>query len=171
MTHHHLDQRRDGCLLRGNGPDPLSLPQNGDLVAHLGNLVQPMGDEENRHPLRAQPLHQIHHALDFPPAQRRRRFVQHEYRGVQPEYAGERHELLVGLGQRSRPPVRRNCDPDARKGLFRHLRDLSPVEPREVPGEHRFLEPDVLGHRQVGAETRFLEQDADPLAQRINRGS
>jgi len=99
-TDHQRDEFCHPRIRRGHGRHLAPVAQNGDPVAELEHLVQPMRDVYDRHTLTPQPAHDLEQALDLPPGQRRGGLVHHQDPCVLRQRLGDLDHLLL-------------CDPEA----------------------------------------------------------
>ena len=73
--------------------DVAAVPQHGDHVRQVHDLVQPMRNVEDAHPVRLQPLNQGEQRVLLAPTQRGGGLVQDQHLGVEGNRSGDLHHL------------------------------------------------------------------------------
>ena len=160
---HPLDDPVDGRLRDRVGGDVGAVAHHGDRVAEREDLVEAVGDEDERAALVAQAAGDREEPVDLDPAERRGRLVHDQQARVERDGLGDLDDLLVG--DRESPSGTARVDPDAetgeeRLGLGVHRRPVDAAAAAVRLTAHE----DVLGHRQVGEERGLLVDHRDARA-------
>ena len=158
---HRPDDVVHGEGLDRVGTDEPTVAHDRHPLADREDLLEPVGDEQDRGTLRAQCADDLEQPSDLRGGQCCRRLVHHEDPGVERERLGDLHHLLVGDGQSSRGAPRVNDDPEALehpRSVAVHLRavDPTPTRQRLASDEH------VLRDSEVREQGRLLVDDRDP---------
>ena len=77
------------------GLDGLAVPDDGDVVGHIGDLVELVGDDDARHTLALEPEQQVQQGLGVGLVEGGGRLVQNEETGVFGQGLGDLHQLLL----------------------------------------------------------------------------
>ena len=145
---------------RGEGLHLAPVAQDGDPVAHLEQLLEPMRDVEDGHPARLEAGDDPEQPVDLRWGQRRGRLVEDQHLALGGERFGDLQQLHLGHTERLHPRPRRDLQPDLRE----HGLGIA-EEPREVHhsgATGQALEEDVLGDGEIGEEIELLVDDPDP---------
>ena len=122
---HLADRRRRRGIRPGPGRDPAAVAQDRDPVRDLEDLLHPVRDEEDRHALLAQRVHDAEEAAHLVGRQRRGRLVHDQGPHPEREGLGDLDGLLLGQRQPSSGLVDVEPDPQAiedrlwRRGAWR----------------------------------------------------
>ncbi len=147
--------------------DPAAVAQDRDAIGDLEDLFHAVGDEEDRHALLAQGVHDAEEPLHLVRREGCGRLVHDQHAHVERDRLGDLDGLLLGEGQAAG-----------------RLADVEPhVEPGEDLARLAFHAPpvddlaavtvadeDVLGDRQVREDHRLLVDGGDAEALRILGG-
>ena len=139
--------------------DQGAVAQHGDPVGDLVDLVQEVGDEQDRDARVAQLADHAEELLDLVAVEAGRRLVQDEHLGLEHHGPADRDELLdgdrVGRQQRARVDVHAQA-PQVAPGLGVGRPPVDRRAATQLVAEH-----DVLADRQVGAEVDLLVHGRD----------
>ncbi len=146
--------------------DDSAVAQHREAVAQLGDLVEPVADEDGRQPVLAQVADDVEEAVGLLARQRGGRLVEDQHRRVAVERAGDHHELLVTGAELADGRARVERQPplvqEARRAALR-VADV---------GEHApavGAEADVLADGERVDHARLLRDDRDPAHARVLR--
>ena len=154
---HHLGQAARGLLPGVAAADHLAAAQDGGAVAQRADLLQLVGDVEDRAALRHQPAQGGEQHLDLLRRQHRGRLVHDEQLRLLQQAAHDLHALALADRQVADAAV--GIELQAVGG--RHRDDaLAQAVLGELGGD---AERDVLGHRQALEQREVLEHHADAL--------
>ncbi len=141
-----------------------AVAQHGDPVGDAEHFVEPVGDVDQAHPLRAQAAQHVEQARDIGLGQCRGGLVEHQHVGSHRERAGDGDDRLAGRRQAAHAHFR--CDPAAHaiEHVCGGLLGAAPVDQSaaaRVAGNQR----DVLGDRHAVHQSKLLvdEGDRQPL--------
>ena len=157
------DHRADQLELGGLGDQPLldepAVAQDRHPVGDLVDLVEEVGDEDDRHALVAQAAHHREELLHLVGVEAGRGLVEDQHLGLDVDGTRDGHELL----DRDRVLVERRArvDVDAEvqqgpAGPAIHLAHADRPEAPRLPAEHH-----VLGDGEVGDQVHLLVDGAD----------
>ena len=172
---HHLRHRARGLALRVAMRDHLAAAQDGRRVAERHDLVQLVGDVEDRAAARRQLSQGLEQLLDFLRRQHRGRLVHDQEFRVEQQSAHDLDALALADAQRRDDPARielevigfehpiefgeqfarREAGVEAKRDVFEHRHRL---EQREVLEHHADAEP-TSGARIGDADGRAVEDD------------
>ena len=167
---HQLDQPGGRCLLhREPGGDGDAVLEDGDPVTDLPDLLEPVGDVDDRHALGGQPADDPEQVLHLTLVEHGRRLVEDEQPGVVGERPGHAHDLLRG---RREPP-----DRSGRRDLrvAQPLQQVTRLAVRagslaEPAAGDLVAEEDVLGDVELGDQVELLVDRRDAEPHRRDRG-
>ena len=152
--------RRTESSSIGQVPEGLPVAHDGDLVGDDEQLVEPVGDVDDRDPGGGQPADDAEQHLDLGVGEDRRGLVEDEHLGVADQGLGDGDLLLLGDGQladRDGGVAGRQAD---QLQQLHHARVLRrPVDP-PAAGDLPAGE-DVLGDGEVEEQLRFLIDGRD----------
>ena len=149
--------------------DQLAVPQNGDAVGDLEDLVQEVRDEHDRDPLGRQLPDQVEEPLDLAGVEARRRLVEDQHVGRDVDRARDRDHLLHRERVRRQESRHVGVNVDARERLGGLAAHHTPLDP--PPAARLAADVDVLRHREVRTEVHFLVDGADAPALRLERAA
>ena len=135
---------------------------HGDPVADLIELVEPMGDEDDRHALGAQAAHDVEQHRDLAFVERGGRLVHDDEPRLERNRARNRDHLLDRGREFHQRPSHVDFDGEAPQQLGRFGVHPAPVEQAVTPVFA--AEKDVLGDRAERNEVDFLIDGADAAA-------
>ncbi len=139
----------------------LAIAEDRVAVGDAVDLVELVGDEQDRLPLRLQEVDQIEQVLNFLVGQGCRRLVHDDDLGIDRKRARHRHQMLVGDGQVLQLGVGRDmAGADFRKKRPGARIHSPPVDQAER-GAGRMAEEDVFRNRQLVEENSFLVNRVD----------
>ena len=165
---HRAHQVTGGQLADRLRQHPPPIAQHGHALADRKDLLQAVGDEDDRDAVLAQALDDAEQPRDLSGGERRGRLVHHDDAGVERQRLADLDDLLLGNRQAAGYAV----------GVDRHAQ---PLEQRSRLALHRaVVDPpataqglagneDVLGNRDVREEGGLLEDDRDPGVARGRR--
>ncbi len=155
IADHGAHHEGDGDFRSLRRRDDLAILEDGDAVDQFGDLVEAMGDVENGAPLRLEPSQQVMQVSDLADAERRRRLVENDDRGVGGKRLGDLHDLLLG----HREAADDGIDIDMRVDLGQHT-DGGAAQAAPVDLAALLRQPaeiDVLSHAEAGDQRKFLK--------------
>ena len=161
---HVADQQVPRHLRREAGGDVPAVAQHRDPVRDPEHFLQPVGDEDHRHPPVAQLAGHPEELLDFMFGERCGRLVHDEHLHVERDRLGDLHLLL----RRQREPAGRrpHLEPDAKA-----QQDLLGVRVPAPPVDQQPLlavgDEDVFGHVEIGEQQRLLVDGRQPARLRL----
>ena len=164
---HAADGRGRRQLGARRGRDPAAVAQDRDAVGDLEDLFHAVGDEEDRHALLAQGVHDAEELLHLVRREGGGRLVHDQDAHVEGDGLGDLDGLLLGEGQ----PAGRLADvePHVEPGedLARLALHPAPVDDLAAVA---VADEDVLGDREVGEDHRLLVDGGDAEALRVLGG-
>ena len=131
-------------------------------VADLIELVEPVGDEDDRDALGPQLPHDVEQNRDFAFVERRGRLVHDDELRLERHRAGDGDHLLDGGAEVHQRPADVDLDVEAAQEFGRLGVHPPPVEQAEAPV--LAAEEDILRHRAEGDEIDLLIDRADAAA-------
>ena len=149
----------DGRVVAGR--DVVAVPEDGDPVDDVLELVQPMGDVDDADAPVAQAVDHLEELVDLRLGQGAGWLVHDEHLGILGQGLGDLDHLLLGDGELVEPGRRVDVEVEPVQdlgGVDVHLLVVDVAE--QGPG--LAADVDVLGHGQVGHEVEFLVDDPDP---------
>ncbi len=155
---HHRD---DGCLIGLGGrdrADDLAILHHRDAIGDREDFGQPMRNEDDRGPLRAELAENGHEPVDLGRRQRRRRLVEDENAGIDHEGAPDLDDLTLRQRQLANRPVDVELFaelPENAPRAFAHRPVVDQQTARLV------AEIDVLGGVEVGHQPGVLIDHGD----------
>jgi hypothetical protein len=158
-----------GLLARQRGHEP-AVAQHADAVGQRLDLREPVRHVEDRRAARAQPADEGQQALGLGRGQRARRLVEDQRARAGADRGRDLHELLLRGAQRRerRGDVERRAD--LGQPAARELVHGAPVdEQSQWPAARPGAKPQVLGHREVGAEGELLVHHGHAGGARVGR--
>ncbi len=159
-TDHQRDQLGRRGLVDAAGVDVGPVAHHGDGVGEGEDLVEAVGDEDERAALVAQAAGDGEETVHLDTAECRGGLVHHEEAGVEGDGLGDLDDLLVGDGEAGGRAAGVDAHPEPGEealGLGDHR---GPVD-AATAGQRLAAHEDVLGDRQVGEERRLLVDDRD----------
>jgi hypothetical protein len=168
-AHHHLDQLGTRRLRHRAPPDVRAVAQHGHRVGDLRQLLQPVGDVDDRHAA----AREIADHLEQPPhlgvGQRGRRLVHHEDPDVAAERLGHLDELL--LGDAAVPHLAARAQPQAQAGQQLGRTGVRGGAVAGAPGRAGLpAEDDVVRDGQLRHEVQLLVDHGDAVPRGVLRG-
>ena len=148
-------------LIGGDG----AVLQHRDVRTERAHLVQPVGDEQERHPLVAQPADEIEENMDFVRRQRRGRLVEYEDSRLAEERLGNLDHLLAAERQLLDRHVGRLGEADEVADLAHLAQQRIVVDQSHAP--RIGAEPDILGDRQARRQAQLLLDHRDAASARV----
>ena len=148
-------------------PDKAAIAQDRDAIADLVDLVDEMGDEDDRKPSAFELAHDAEKEFGLFRVEARGRLVEDEDPRVLFERARDRHQLLNGdrIGAEGTFDVDVDAEPlEPFLGAFARLAPRDQAEPARLPAERQ-----VLRHRHRRDEIDFLVDRADAERARLPR--
>ena len=136
-------------------------------VADLVEFVEPMGDENDRHPLGAQAPHDVEQNRDLAFVERGGRLVHDDEPRLERNRARDRDHLLDRGREFHQRPSHVDFDRETPQQVRRLRVHPAPVE--QAVTAVFAAEKDVLGHRAERNEVDFLIDGADAAALRLLR--
>ena len=149
-------------------PTLSAVPQHGDAIGQLEDLVDPMRDEDRRDTVVAKLPHHCEERLDLVVGEGAGRLVEDQDSARRSRaHARSRPSAAGRAGAGGRAATGRGRARAARSP--RAPARASSSSPRAAAHRHPVPEEDVLCDREVGRERRLLRHRRDALAQRIRR--
>ena len=158
---HHLFHQVGVELAFVQRADDLAVPQHGDGVALLDQLVQVVADEQDAVPLARKLMHQL--VQQFTPGlgQGGGGLVHDEDLGLPVHPLGDLHQLALLHAQPARPHRSVDLDAEGIQQFLGFLHHPGVVDERPL-GKHLLVpEEDVVRYRDVRDRTGFLYDHAD----------
>ena len=151
--------------------DHLPVAQHGDLVAQIHHVAQPVGDEQDRDPLRDQAPQRVEEALQLGAGEDRRRLVEDQEPRVADEGTRDLDQLPFGDGKLRGLRVQVElAQAKLRQDPARPVPLGSPVD--QAAGDTELLaEEDVVDHAHVRQHGELLVDGGDPRVERRMRRS
>ena len=169
VPEHHRDQLQRRKLRNPGRADQPAVAQHGYSVGDRVDLLDEMGDEDDRDPSRLEIAENLEEQRRLGRIEARRRFVEHEQASVVLERSGDRHELLDRHRIGAERPLDVDVEAEPLEPLARELARRAPgnqAEPARLTAERQ-----VLGHRHRRHQIDFLIDGADAQRARADRGS
>ncbi len=160
LVHRHLV----GAVRRDVG----AVAHDGQGVAEVEDLLEPVGDEHDPGTTVAQAPCDTEEPFDLDTGQSRGRLVHHEEASIERDGLRDLDDLLIGDGQALGQPVGVDRDAEAGEELSCLLAHPTPVDQAEA-AERLASDEDVLGHGQVGEERRLLVDHGHAGGLRVGR--
>ncbi len=161
---HELGHVAHGELLRGPAGDHRTVPQHGDPVGDLGQLVQPVADVDHRDTGVPHGPDRGEHGADLAVGEDGRRLVEDEDDGILRECLGDAHELLLGHREVRRPDLGEvGRQADALEQLDHALPLGAAVDDAVSPD--LAADEQVLRDGELTEEVRLLVDGRDPGVQ------
>ena len=165
----HLPHQRGlGQPARRTGADLAAVLEDGDRLAEVEDLLEPVGDVEDRHAAGLEPLDDRVEELDLVVGQRRGRLVHLDDPGVEADGLGDLDDLLLGHGELAHERAGLEvADAEAVEqlgGVAVHASGVDEAEPPRLAAQ-----VDVLGDGALGQQVELLEHRGDPGPLRLDR--
>ena len=164
--HHPVQLGRDGAGGRdlAGGPAPA---QDTDPVADVEDLVEAVGDEDDRGEL-AQPPYLLEEGLDLARLEHRGGLVEDDHGGepralLDAQHLGDLHHLTLGEGEGVGAGQRVDARADLVELLLRHSAHRVPTVDPAAHADPLAAEDDVLGRGEVGHQRLLLEDHPDAV--------
>ena len=161
------DDRPDQALGRrvggAAGVDHPPVAEDDEAVGDREDLVEAVRDVDHADALRLELAQHAEEDRDLALRQARRRLVEDEDAGVDPEGAGDGDERLLGAGQVADPEARVDVVGDQRQRAPRHRLDGLPVDEAAAAGI-ALGDGDVLADGHPLDETEVLVDEGDAAA-------
>ena len=179
-AHHQLRQFQDVGILRGLGGDQMAVAQDGDGVRRRHNLIQAVGDENNRDAACRDLLHHANQLFRFGFRQHGGRLIEYQQLdALLIDFARNFYKLHIAYGQTADVGVIFNGHADQRKRLLRVLAHGGHIQRFQIlaeragyeirPGDFA-VQLDVFGNGKAAQQHEFLMNHADAPRHRIVRG-
>ena len=158
-TDHRFDHRRP--IEAGNRPagGDVAVAEDHDVIGEGVDLVEPVGDVDDRHASVAQAADEREQPLDLLGGERRGRFVEHQQSGRSSHRPGDLEDLTLGHTELAHRLTGVEVDVELPQDLHGTLLDGSPADEPTAAGQR--AEGDVLGNRQVGSVGELLVDDPE----------
>jgi hypothetical protein len=146
----------------------LSIPEHGDVVADPHQLLEPVRNVDDRHPLRLQLPDDLEKDVHLRRRKGRRRLVENKDAGIERDRLGDLDQLLLANRQvfDERLGIDPGIEPVEEPGGPLDLRAM--IDAANAPGQLPRRE-DVLGNREIAEQIELLEDHADAVALRVGR--
>ena len=157
LTQHLGDQLHSGQILNDVLAHQLAVPQHGDPVADLIDLLEEVGDEDDAHALLLEVEHQLEELLHLLLVERRGGLVENEHLALHVHRPGDGHHLLHGDGAAAQLLGGAGGNVQRFENLSGAAVDGAPVDTRALGAGDKH----VLRHGEIGAEGNLLVHRAD----------
>ena len=166
-SQHQRNHFRPRQLGDRSAADEAAVAQDRDTVRDFVNLIDEMGDEDNRDAMSLEVPDDLEQERDLVGVEARRRLVEHQHPCVVLERPGDGDELLDGDRIRAERPLDVDVDIEALQTLPGALSRRSPID------ESKLLrlaqKRQILGHRHGRDKVDLLIDRADPERLRVAR--
>ena len=157
LAEHLGDQLHPGQILNDVLAHQLAVPQHGDPVADLIDLLEEVGDEDDAHALLLEVKHELEELLHLLLVERGGGLVENEHLALHVHRPGDGHHLLHGDGAAAQLL-------GGAGGNVQRFENLSGAAVHGAPVDTRALgtgDEHILRHGEVGAEGDLLVHRAD----------
>ena len=152
----------------GMVPDVLPVSQDRDPVGQRDDLVEPVGDVDDRHALRAQLPHEGEEVFHLLVGERRGGLVHDEHVSPQRDGLGDLHDLPGSHAQLAQRPARVHVEAQPAEDPAGLPVDPAPVD--EPASQWLVVHEDVLADARVVEQLDLLVDHVDPQLPRPARG-
>ena len=160
-AHHELDQAGDVDLPGRARVDALAVAHHRDPIGDLEDLVQAVGDVDDRHAAQGQLAHDAEQPLRFCLGQGGRGLVQDQDPGVVHQGARDLDHLRVRARERADGRVEVESRPEALEGGRSLPAHAVPIESPKACAGTRPADEQIFDDGQVREEVEFLRHHGD----------
>jgi len=164
-TDHGGDDAGRGEVVERPLGDGTTVAQHGDAVGELEQLVEPVGHEDDRHPLVLQGPDDVEQGVGLVLVQRAGRLVEDEDAGVHRQRPRDLHHLTLVGPEVPHRSVDIDVHPEPGQRLGRCVPAGTPVDP-EGRASQTPTHEDVLRHGQLGRVRDLLRHHREAVGQR-----